>query len=227
MFRLLLPLCIAAVASSYAPTHEVDIPSLDDTQHDVVIHTSPCSGAGEDYRQGHDEAAVQIVVFSDFQCRPCKGIAGLLHQLMQDYQDRVLLVFKNYPLGKACNPNMEELEQDFHKFACEIAAMGRCAGKFGKFWEFHDIALTNQDDASSEAIKQWATDAGLDAEQLESCRDSKTSKAIAAKITADIDEGDTYDLRGTPLILINGREYVGSWKIETLRAVLDKLLHTH
>ena len=79
----------------------------------------------------------------------------IIKQLAQEFQAQVLFVFKNYPLGKACNVNLEDLEHDIYKFSCAATSMARCAGKYGKFWQYQDIAFAKQKEISDAAITAW------------------------------------------------------------------------
>ena len=133
----------------------------------------------------------------------------------------MLFVFKNYPLGKACNVNLEDMEHDIYKFACATASMARCAGKFGKFWQYQDIAFAKQKEINEDAITAWAIEAGLSTEQIESCANSE---AIEEKIKADIAQADELGLRAVPTLFINGRKYLGEQKIEAVRAAIAALL---
>ena len=67
----------------------------------------------------------------------------------------------------------------------------------------------------------WAIEAGLSAEQVESCTNSD---AIAEKIKDDVAQDDELGLRAVPTMFINGREYLGEQKIEVVRAAINALL---
>ena len=193
-------------------------PLLGSARHDIVINKSPYSGFGEDYRKGSDQARVQVVEFVDFQCPSCKAMSATIDILRREYQDRVLFVFKNYPLDSSCNSNMRG---SAHEFACAIAVMARCAGRFGKFWQFHDLAFAEQRDANTDKVGQWAGKVGLNSEQIKSCQ---RSADIKKKIKDDIAAGSKIGVEGTPTLFINGRKYLGSAQIDQLRREIDRIL---
>lgn len=201
-------------------SHPLEALLLGNEQHDITIHKSP-SSLSKDYRLGPDDAIVQVVEFADLQCPPCARMYKIVKQLAQEFNDQVLFVFKNYPLGKACNANLEGLEHDFHKFSCAAASMARCAGRFGRFWQYLDIAFTKQREISDTAITAWAREAGISTEQIESCANSN---AITRKIKDDIAQADELGLRSVPTIFINGRKYLGEQTIEAVRAAITALL---
>ena len=217
MLRVALSFCLFFLVS---PAQPPEGQVLGDKQHDIVIHRSS-SWLCEDYRLGPDDAAVQVVEFADFQCPPCAAMTKIIKQLAQEFQAQVLFVFKNYPLGKACNVNLEDLEHDIYKFSCAATSMARCAGKYGKFWQYQDIAFAKQKEISDAAITAWAIEAGLSAEQVESCTNSD---AIAEKIKDDVAQAGELGLRAVPTMFINGREYLGEQKVEAVRAAINALL---
>ena len=108
----------------------------------ISLTKSALIGNGEDYRKGSDGAKIILTEFADFQCPACKKVASILDEIQKEIgPDKLLLVFKNYPLDKACN---KDLNGSKHQYACEVAYMARCAGEQGKFWKFHDQIFLNQ-----------------------------------------------------------------------------------
>ncbi len=184
----------------------------------IKIDASPYSGLGEDFRKGSDDAKVKIVEFADFQCPACATASKALRQLGAEFGDRIQIVFKSYPLDKACNPGMQSA---LHPFACEAAIMVRCAGNIGRFWEMHDQLFDNQSRIESSRITAWAKDLGLTDAQIQQC---KNSKDIIAKIQDDIRQANEAGLTGTPTIFFNGRKYHGPANADEMRAVVQALL---
>ena len=204
--------------SPVAEQGDVELATLANDVNQIPINKSAYSGLGEDYRHGNDQAIVQVVEFVDFQCPSCKQMADIIDQLKKEYDQQVLFVFKNYPLDRSCNRKMSS---GGHEFACEIAVMARCAGQFGKFWSFHDLAFANQKQAGKKTIVSWAKQSGLTENQIETCR---ASKGLRDKIRDDIDLAERVGVSGTPTLFINGRKYRGGLNIDQLRTELDRLL---
>lgn len=186
----------------------------------LKIDFSAYSGLGEDYRKGSDEAKVKIVEFADFQCPACATASKVMRQIANEFGDRVLIVFKSYPLDNVCNPGMQRA---MHPFACEAAVLTRCAGTYGKFWPMHDKIFDNQSSIDSTRMTAWAKDLGLSNEQIEQC---KASKDIVAKIQDDIRQANESGLTGTPTIFMNGRKYNGPLNFDELKSVIQALLES-
>jgi protein-disulfide isomerase len=147
-------------------------------------------------------------------------MASVLDIVYKDpaYKDNLLIVFRNYPLDKSCNPSMQ---QELHKNACRVAILARCAGQYGKFWQYHDMALGRQSSISEKTAKDWALFVGLTEEQISSCMNSK---AIVDKIRADVDLGNKVGVNSTPTVFINGRRLEGGANVMKVRAAIDGIL---
>ena len=87
--------------------------------------------------KGPKDAKITFVEFSDFQCPFCNRVYPTINQLMKDYDGKVQLVFKHFPLIS------------IHPHAQKAAEAAECAKDQGKFWEFHDALFENQQDWSN------------------------------------------------------------------------------
>lgn len=192
--------------------------SLSSEVKNIVVSKSAYSGLGEDYRKGSDSAKVTVVEFSDFECPACARVEPVLREVVESMGSKILFVFRNFPLDKSCNAGVKG---DMHKFACQAAVIGRCAGQFGKFWQFHDKIFAEQDKISSENIKAWGREAGLTPEQMDQCM---ASNDIMAKIKDDIAQGDSAGVSGTPAIYINGKKYMGGLSVAEINAAIQSEL---
>lgn len=193
--------------------------SLLPMEHDIPIDKSRYSGFGEDFRKGPDSAKVKIVEFADFECPACGDTASVLTQLKSEFGDKIQVIFKNYPLDRACNSS---LNTQIHEHACAAAKYARCAGEFDKFWEFHDLLFKNQRDFSEMAFRTWALGLGISEAGLTQCLNSSD---LVAKIENDIEVGNKVGVNGTPTLFINGRQFVGARTVETLTMEINRLLN--
>jgi protein-disulfide isomerase len=186
----------------------------------VKIDFTAYSGLGEDYRKGSDDAKVKIVEYADYQCPSCATASKVMRTLHADMGDKVLIVFKNFPLDSTCNPTMQS---KVHPFACEAAIMTRCAAQVGKFWELNERIFDNVRDIDSTRLLAWAKDVGLNDDQIKQC---KASADIVKKIQDDVKQANEAGLTGTPTIFINGRKYNGAVDPETLKQLVEALLNS-
>lgn len=185
---------------------------------DIKVHRSPYGELGEDYRVGPDNAPITVVEFIDFECPACARAAPLAKGLAKLYPESVTVVVKNFPLSSACNPHVGS---NMHPYACELAIMSRCAGAYGLFWSYHDLAFGQQALLKAGRPQQWAKDVGLTEEQISGCL---ASEDLASKIQADVAEAHALGVNATPTVFINGRKYIGLRSLDTMAAMVDTLL---
>jgi protein-disulfide isomerase len=165
--------------------------------------------AGEDPAKGPAAAPITIVEFSDFQCPYCSRVTPTLKQVEEKYGDKLRLVFRDFPLVQ------------IHNNAAKAAEAGECAHEQGKFWEMHDKLFADQSKLQVEALKQTATEIGLDSEKFNQCLD--TAK-YAAEVQKDVDEGSRYGVSSTPAFFINGRLLVGALPLESFTEIIEEEL---
>jgi protein-disulfide isomerase/uncharacterized membrane protein len=184
---------------------------------DIEVHEE--SGIMRDYTRGPAFAPLQLVEFSDYQCPACRYFHGKLEELLKEYGDKVRFVHRNYPLDRACNP---EIDRDMHRNACLAANFARCAGEQGKFWQASDY-LFRLEEMDKEASKE-EVDAGImhTAEALNldgrAIADCLQSGRQMQKIQQDLIDGNRLGLQGTPSLWLNGR------KVKVANAVILKRL---
>lgn len=186
------------------PAGEEAPKTLADIQN-IPVALNQYSGLGEDYRKGPDDAKVSIIIFSDFQCPGCKGVSDILEEVYQSHPGQTRIIYRNFPLDQSCN---SLLQHRMHEYACTAATMARCAGRYGKFWSYHDIAFAKQGELNDVSSKQWVKELGLTDEQVQACQ---ADKGIAEKIRDDISLGIKLGIDGTPTVYLNGRRFVGRW----------------
>ncbi len=182
-----------------------------------ALPVQPSSFAPErDFVRGPEDAAVSIVTFSDFECSHCRDANMELKGLHQRYPDDVQIVFKNYPLDMSCNENMTR-PNFLH--SCKAAVMARCAGAQNRFWDMHD-AIYALPQLSVSALDALPGELGLAGDAYDACI---ASDDTIRDVHADIDQGRTLGITGTPSVFVNGRK-MSSFRAQTLAAIVDHLV---
>ena len=92
--------------------------------------------------KGNPNAPITIVEFSDFQCPFCKRVTPTLDKLLTQYEGKVRLAYRDFPLSQ------------LHPQAQKAAEAARCAGEQDKFWEYHDLLFADQHAGSPEPHKE-------------------------------------------------------------------------
>ena len=144
--------------------------------------------AGDVPAFGPEDAAVTIVLFSDFQCPYCAMAAETIEQIRANYGERVRVVFRHFPLP-------------FHTDALPAAQAAHAAHAQGMFWAFHDQLFANQNALGAEALSGYAKQLGLKMKAFEKARAAKATKDAVA---ADMALAQKVQVRGTPTMYLNG-----------------------
>jgi protein-disulfide isomerase len=156
--------------------------------------------------RGNADAPVTIVEFADFQCPYCEAAEATLKQVLQKYEGRVQLGFRDFPL------------RQIHPQAQSAAEASRCAGNQGKFWEYHDVLFANQTDLNENAYAEHARKIGLDVAKFQACLDSGSSRPL---IESDLQSGMAVGVTGTPAFYINGAMLSGAQPASDFESIID------
>jgi protein-disulfide isomerase/uncharacterized membrane protein len=158
---------------------------------DIPVNTT---GSGRDYMRGPEDAQIEIIGFSDFECPHCHFTAQLIEQLAKEFRFR--FVFKNFPLDQKCN---RMIPQEFHLYACDAAQTARCAGEENEegFWKAHDYFM------SSEKLTEGVLHAFSSPEKFSECEGRSD---VLQKIKDDIELGISLGIEGTPAIYVNKKQ---------------------
>ncbi|RMF88852.1 MAG: hypothetical protein D6733_07670 [Methanobacteriota archaeon] len=139
---------------------------------------------------GNREAGVVVVEFSDFQCPFCARVHPTVQRMEDDYGDRILFVYRDFPLSS------------IHPMAEKAAEAAQCAFEQDRFWDYHDMLFQRQQSWSSVGtprFKEYAAELGLDTEAFNTCLD--TSKYVH-EVSRDLQTGSSLGVTGTPAFFI-------------------------
>jgi len=144
--------------------------------------------------RGNPDAPVTLEEFGDFQCPPCGKFSEFVEELLKEYNPRLRLVFRNFPLSG-------------HEHAREAALAAEAAGLQGKFWEMHDTLYREQDTWSKapnvrELFESYAGTIGLDVAQFKKDMDGDKARE---RVDSDRALADFLGVKATPTLFINNR----------------------
>lgn len=179
---------------------KVTLPFPDLPRFEVATDGDPSEGAAD--------AAVTIVQFAEFQCPYCGKADQTVKQVLKNYDGKVRVVFRDFPLG-------------FHQNAIPAAIAANCADKQGKYWEMHAIFLANQQALTEADIQKAAQEVGLNVSSWEECR---KDPAIEAEIRSDMADGSALGVEGTPAFFVNGIFLNGAQPYESFQRIIDREL---
>jgi protein-disulfide isomerase/uncharacterized membrane protein len=181
-------------------------------QHDVAVAGLPA--------RGPERAPLSIVVFSDFLCEQCRRASHYLDVVAAGRRNSLRITYVSYPADRACNPYADKT---LHPGACRVARAAACAGRQGRFWEFHDALFEDPGTIDPDKLAPYAARAGLDIAAFEACMAQGDS---ASGLSAGIELSHAAGVNATPTFYLNGRPIVGAlkpWMLESaLRALMEQ-----
>ena len=158
-------------------------------------HGTASMDLAHSYRLGPEDAPVEVVVFSDFQCSFCKRAAAEMRRINTRRPGRVKFYFKHYPLS-------------YHPQAINAARASQAAGAQGKFWEMHDILYAHATELNDKIYADLAARLDLDIKRFNA---DMSSPRIADEVSADRAKGEALGIDGTPYFFIDRIPFHGSY----------------
>jgi protein-disulfide isomerase len=143
---------------------------------------------------GSTTAPVTIVEFLDPECESCRAAFPFVKQLLEEYDERVRLVVRYFPL---------------HNNSVLAATVTEAAGAQGMYWEMQEMLFTRQSEWGEQRTPQtdlfmsYAAELGLNIEQFTV---DLQNPDYLARIERDQADGEALGVTGTPTFFINGRQ---------------------
>lgn len=173
--------------------------------------------------RGNKNAKVVAVNYDDFECPYCSRMhQTLFPEIFKDYGDRVLFIYKDFPLT------------EIHPWAVHAAVNANClaAQNVDAYWDYADYLHANRREvdaaqgaeARAAVLDKLAMDQGqkrsLDAAKLQACVKAQKDDAVRASMK----EADGLGVAATPTMFINGQKLDGAVPVAEVRAALDRAL---
>lgn len=152
---------------------------------------------------GSDNPIMTIVIFSDFDCPYCAVFYPALKQFVIENNDKVKLIFRDFPLDN---------------YNRSMAA--NCAFEQEKFWQMHDKLFYYQDKFSESLIDNIAKQIGLNMDEFNTCYNEEKYRE---EIEQDLILGIKAGVQGTPTIFINGEKFAGVMSKNILEQILGAI----
>ncbi len=164
----------------------------------AIIAASEDNGQIADHTFGNVESKVVLLEYGDFQCPSCGGAHAQIKAITEEYEDRIVFVFRNFPLTT------------IHPNARAASAAAEAAGLQGKYWDMHNLLFENQSAWSSlaatertDTFAQYATTLGLNKDTFLT---DIAGSPINKKISFDQALGKKAGVDATPSFFLNGEK---------------------
>jgi protein-disulfide isomerase len=149
----------------------------------------------DDWILGARAAPVTVLEYGDLECGFCAAVRPVLESLVEEDPETVRLVYRHFPVTTA------------HPHAAIAAEAAEAAGAQGKFWQMHDMILSNQPDLEYEDLRWCAETVGVDVLRFD---DEMAAHVYRDEVRRDFRRGIHDGVNGTPTIFIDGRRYDGA-----------------
>lgn len=153
----------------------------------------PSAAMNDDPFVGPATAETIVMVFTDFQCVPCRLF---YRKALRELRERIAaglnikLIVRDFPLEK-------------NRFAPQAAQFAHCAGEQAKYWEAFDLLFASAELVDAGDFDQLkAKLPELDQRKLGSCL---SSTRYAAEVRKDAEDGLLLGARGAPGTFVGRR----------------------
>lgn len=201
------PLVAQAPTPAPAPSAPIPAPGSETASNVIPVDFD------RDHIRGSTNATIALIEYSDFECPFCKRVHPTMKQLLQDYGNDVLWVYRHYPLS-------------FHAQAEPAAIASECVNELAgntAFWKFTDAVFEQSSFDFAALAKQVGTNAGA----FQKCVNSGKYQPYVQEQLA---QGSASGIQGTPgTIVLNlktqeNRLVSGAVPIDSFKAAIDALL---
>lgn len=166
------------------------------------VQRAPIAGVPQ---RAVDKPAITLVLFSDYACRHCRQLHGVLARAIAANPD-LRIVYRDWPILGAQSRKAA-------RYAIASAFQGRHA-------EFDTALMNREGPLDDAALRAAVARAGLDPERLD--RDLAQHRTRIDAILADNDRlAPSLGLQGTPGMVVGDYLIPGGVDEETMRAILE------
>ena len=136
---------------------------------------------------GAKNAAIQVAVFSDYQCSHCKTFHEELEKRMQQYPNHIRVQYHHFPIINAFSKN--------------LAIYGYCMNDQGRYKEYSEFVYNNQGKLNYNNLTTNLATISHDNIKLTSCLKSSMPTLALDK---DIEQATSLNVNSTPKVIVNG-----------------------
>ncbi len=190
-----LTIGILALLIVFSNSTQVNVSKVD---ANAVQKANEDDGNIADHVLGKVGSKVTLIEYGDYECSHCGAINPAIKAIVEEYQDQLQFVFRNFPLGGS--------------FANSKAAAKavEAAGLQGKYWEARDAIYADQASWSTlnekgltDYFNDFAKKLDLD---LTKFKTDMESDPVNEKIAYDRALGVKVGVEGTPIFYLNGKK---------------------
>ena len=163
-----------------------------------LIGPNKYNGEIGDHVLGNAAAPVLIFEYADYQCPGCATTYPRLKMILEEYGDKVGLVYRSYLL-------------DYHQNGTAAAKAAEAAGLQGLWAEYANLLFTNQSEWESASVKErgdifveYFEEASNGEGNVEQFKSDMSSSNVHKKVNFDMGLGKYINVQSTPWIIVDG-----------------------
>lgn len=172
----------------------------------------------EDWTRGRADAPVTLLVYSDFQCQPCRELANTLSRLLERYPDELRVVFRHYPLIGTPEFPLND------KTALAVIA-AEAAGRQNRFWDMHGALFAFQPEwiaLSVEEFENWLLEqAELLELDMDAFRSDLQSQELRQFAQTAWETGQDQQMGTPPFVVMNDGPHSGPIDFDSLDIIIQ------
>lgn len=162
-----------------------------------------------DHVLGPRGAPVTVLEYGDFECPNCKQAAPAVKLLLERFAERVLFVFRHFPL------------EEVHPHALGAAEAAEAAGAQGQFWPMHEMLFENQQQLKPAHLHSYAERLSLDMARYTAEMDDHV---YLQRVREHIAGARLSAVHSTPTFFVNGIVHDVSFGLRSLFDSVDEML---
>ena len=160
---------------------------------------------------GEKNAPVTLMEFGDYESEACAKVNDVVRQLLEEYEGKVRLNFRHFPLTK------------IHQRSLKASEAAVAAAQEGKFWEMHNILFANRRNLGTTSLKLHSKEAGVTNKKF---LDDLVNATFGWQVQGDLKEGIKKGVKDVPAFFINGEPFTGKPTLENRRKAIDTALES-
>ncbi|MBO4956465.1 MAG: thioredoxin domain-containing protein [Rickettsiales bacterium] len=192
----------------------------------VVIHTGLFDKSQEEKRNfllnnyemdnllGEKSAKISIIEYSSFTCKYCKKLRKEINKIIQEYvYDKKIANYATRPL--------------YNTKTIPFGAFIQCSRKEDKqriidrLFEANVNSIVSMEDFLIKVGKDF----NMNEEYVKSCLYNE--EMYQKLIYMQQETNSVFDLKGTPVLIINGEEYAGYKTYQELKEIIDRIINNN
>lgn len=160
------------------------------------------------------ENVVTLVEYADIQCPACRDKHPDINQLLANYEGKLRVIFKHFPLTS------------IHPNAMEASIASEAVGKQGKFFEYLDLLYEKQAEWSAlklpdKKFEEYAKSVGVNIEQYKKDLEDPQIQALVDK---QRNEGIANGVTGTPSFFLENTRIATPLNLDEFKKLIDEAI---